>query len=62
MKVEIVENGLMVVPETDFEKDWLVNTFFSLADDIDIIAFLKDGAEANDLRGLKVAREPKKIK
>jgi hypothetical protein len=53
MKVVIEKNGLLVVPETDFEEEYL-RTFH---DQSKLTAFLKHGATLQDLVGLKIEKK-----
>lgn len=57
MKAEIYDNRIMVVPETDFERDWLFSHYqqgFTFA------AFVKTGAHIGDPLGLLINRVPVK--
>lgn len=50
MKVEILEDGLIIVPESDFEEQYLRKTFACKK----LEAFLKHGLSVKDLIGLKI--------
>ena len=51
MKVELANNGLIIVPETEFELQFL-NSKFS---DKNIKAFVKTGIDTRDVVGLKIS-------
>ena len=59
MKVELYGGGLLIVPETEFEGQYLVKNF-SISILEKTTAFIKTGVTASDLKGLKVYRETKK--
>ena len=50
MKVKMMNDGLLVEPETDFEADYLRHNFA----DSGVRAFLKHGMTASELVGLKI--------
>ena len=51
MKTIVLDNGLLLEPETEFEKDMLLKTFRS---GVNHQAFIKTGLTLNDVLGLKV--------
>jgi hypothetical protein len=55
MKVEMSKNGLMIVPETEFEINWL-QQFGNNSDD-KFKAFHKHGMTTADYVGLKIIPE-----
>ena len=57
MKVSILKDHLLVVPETEFEEDWLLNLY---QQGVDHSAFIKTGLTLNDILGLKIV--PRKEK
>jgi hypothetical protein len=57
MKVKIVDDGLIIVPETDFEDSYLRNNFLGNS----LKAFLKHGLSVKDLIGLKILKGDGKI-
>ena len=52
MKVQIVDDGIIVVPETDFEDSYLRKNFLGNS----LTAFLKHGLSVSELIGLKVLK------
>lgn len=52
MKVKIEKDGLLVVPETDFEEEYLRS--YSNQKELDV--FLKHGLTVKELIGLKVRK------
>lgn len=52
MKVEIIEEGLMVVPETQFEEEYIKSFMLE-----DLTAFVKTGSTGSDVIGLKIRKE-----
>lgn len=57
MKVEILDDGLMVVPETEFEEKILVKMFSSNTNPEGYRAFIKTGLTPADVMGLKISNE-----
>jgi hypothetical protein len=53
MKVELLDNGLMIVPETEFEDDFLYG--LEIGD-----VYFKNGVTAADHLGLKITAKRKK--
>ena len=55
MKIEIIEKGLMIVPESDFEEGYIKSYMNE-----DCKTFVKTGSSADDVIGLKIQKqEPK---
>jgi hypothetical protein len=54
MEIHITDDGLMIVPETEFEKDYLQHTF---PGGHTYKAFLKTGLTIDDVIGLKINKE-----
>jgi len=59
MKIELLNDGLMVIPETDFETQVLIKMY----GDGNYTAFIKNGASTSpaDLLGLKISNKDKVI-
>ena len=53
MKIQIVETGLIIFPETEFEEDWMVNF---LPHGKEGTVFLKTGLTIKDIVGLKILK------
>jgi len=53
MKVEILDDGLIIVPETQFEEKMLVK-MYCRKDDKCFTAFIKCGTTPADVIGLKI--------
>jgi len=56
MKVEVTDKGFLVVPETDFEKDYLVRTFVNCKERL---VTIKYGLSLDDLISVKVVNDDK---
>ena len=54
MKIEIIKNGLIIVPETNFEAEYI--TQFQLSKNE---CFVKTGTTLNDIVGLKIVKKEK---
>jgi hypothetical protein len=50
MKVEIIKDGLLIVPDTDFEADYINKNF----ERGELTCFVKSGMTAKELIGIKV--------
>jgi len=51
MKLELLNDGLLIVPETDFEKEYIETNFEKGKD---LKAFVKCGLSPADLIGIKI--------
>ena len=56
MHIEIEENGLLIVPDTKFETQYISRTFH--VKDGEIQAFVKSGLTLADVIGLKITVPP----
>lgn len=52
MKVEIIDEGLIIVPETEFEEDFIKSFMLE-----NLNTFVKTGATASDIIGLIIRKE-----
>lgn len=57
MKIKIESDGLVIIPETDFEKTCLNN--YDLFEDIQVV--LRKGIESSDIKGLKIILKSKNV-
>ena len=53
MKIKILDDGIMLVPETNFETDILNNMYGPTSNAY--VAFLKHGVSADEIIGLKIS-------
>ena len=58
MRVEIIKGGLLIAPETEFEKQMLTKM---CPHGKDLKAFLKCGLSTSEVLGIKVVTEEKAI-
>jgi len=54
MEITIEKNGILIVPETKFEEDYLSEEFSC---EKELKVFLKRGMGAGDIVGLKITKE-----
>ncbi len=52
MKVEQIDDGLMIVPETAFESKWMMRHYGK-----DLRCFVKTGLTVRNLMGIKIVLE-----
>lgn len=52
MKVEMIEDGLMIISETEFEEEYIKSFMLEKLD-----AFVKTGVTGSDIVGLKIRKE-----
>jgi len=51
MRVELDDCGLVIVPDSEFEAQWLVRNF---KDSKPVKAYIKRGVSASDIEGLRI--------
>ena len=55
MEIHITKDGLLIVPETEFEKDYLQHNYGKMEHKYKI--FLKTGLTIEDVVGLKIQKD-----